>query len=424
MNMDLTALEQELTKRFQVPFSCRHRAMVLENPSPEIPYNERPKGIHFETDARQLDQAIKCLHEAYASARHKTSEFPCGYRMRIIPPYDTATSIQQPRVMAMINRQETFQTMIHTVRVMSPMIDLDYKHSKINLSIRDMIMGAQPPVVDAVPTFLAVKKFRSELLADCLEDQSGRARQIFRHLLPYFRYAIASDPSLHADGMTPEEIQQAVDSYFPPDMQAEARDKTWDPQTDGIVTPFDTYLVETSKPDDLFDFSGMEEPFLMPTEPTAQQEHVQQLVYGRTDDSISTFYHRDQSPPASRRDDDTVDSQDSIDSMETRLTSRLNQHEEHYAILNESLNLIIQAMKAHGFIPTQITASQSATTPSTITNHTMTTEAIRTSPNNPDTPPTAVGAAEPRTHNVHQTNTVSLSSTSNPPGGDNTGQGP
>jgi hypothetical protein len=110
--------------------------------------------------------------------------------------------------------------------------------------------------------------------------------------------------------------------------------------------------------------------------------------------------------------------------METRLTSQLNQHEEHYAILNESLNLIIQAMKAHGFIPTQITASQSATTPSIITNHTLTTEAVMTSPRNPDKLTAAVGAAEPMMHNVHQTHTVSLSSTSNPPGGDNTGQGP
>jgi hypothetical protein len=109
--------------------------------------------------------------------------------------------------------------------------------------------------------------------------------------------------------------------------------------------------------------------------------------------------------------------------METRLTSRLNQHEEHYAILNESLNLIIQAMKANSLIPTQITASQLATTPSTITNYTPLPEAAMALPRNPNKLPPAVGAAEPMTHNVHQTHTISLSSTSNPPGGDNTGQG-
>jgi hypothetical protein len=96
INMDTYHLEDVISKRFNLNFSIRYRP-ITEEKWTDTPYTERTKALHFECDARTQDKAVKVLHKIYGMNKHSSKGFPAGYRMRIIPDFNQATAIQQPR---------------------------------------------------------------------------------------------------------------------------------------------------------------------------------------------------------------------------------------------------------------------------------------------------------------------------------------
>jgi hypothetical protein len=63
-----------------------------------------------------------------------------------------------------------------------------------------------------------------------------------------------------------------------PIVQSQAQDRTWDGEKDSVTTPFDDYLRQASKLNDLFDFTDMEKELqawnAQLEEPSAQVQHV------------------------------------------------------------------------------------------------------------------------------------------------------
>jgi hypothetical protein len=181
--MDTQLLQQHFLTKHNLPLAIRWRALTMPKTS-ELEYKDKPKALHFEVDARELDKASDILQREYALAKKDSKAFPCGYRLRMVPDLTAATVAQQPRVEAMINQQDTFQNMTTTVTVFWRQGNLDYFHPNLNLTLRQVLTDAAPHYETANRTFLAVSRRNVNLQGDCLLVNEHRAQEVLKNIVP------------------------------------------------------------------------------------------------------------------------------------------------------------------------------------------------------------------------------------------------
>jgi hypothetical protein len=420
-NMDTQLLQKHFHTKHNLSIAVRWRALTMSKTS-EVEYKDKPKALHFEVDSRELDKASEILQREYALAKKDSKAFPCGYRLRMVPDLNAATVTQQPRVEAMINRQDTFQKMTTTVTVFWRQGNLDYFHPNLNLTLRQVLTDAAPHYDPSNRTFLAVSRRNANLQGDCLLVNEHRANEVMKNIVPYMRHYVKNE-FIFDEGteLTEEDQERIIDTYFPPELVAASKNRTWDPNTDGVVTSYDPYLDDVTHSDDLFEFDT-EIARLLPPEPTPQETHIIDILHGTGNDSIGTFgqqsaitphYSPHDSIDTPMQDTQSVAGQSaytqlSLQSLQSELTRHVDEElskkfakqreelETEFKHLASSITREITESVRHmlqlGQPPGQVTLStqNSTTTPSTLTPNT----ARNTSPAMP-IPPGTGPAGEP-----------------------------
>ena len=200
----------------------------------------------------KLSKVESQLHGLYASGNKEHTSFPCGCRMQLVPDITRATTRQLPRVEAMIIQQQTFSSMITNVQTFWSGNNLDYRHTSLDLSLRDVLMASQ---TEGHPTILAARQFQTQILDDYMESDTQRTEEILNNLVPYMRYFVThvlEIPESHPI-RDPDKFNIIVDSYFGPLQIEAAEGYTWCPERDTVISSYDSYLHDISSTNDLFD---------------------------------------------------------------------------------------------------------------------------------------------------------------------------
>ena len=195
---------------------------------------------------------------------------------------------------------------------------------------------------------------------DCLLINEHRANQILKNVIPYMRYYVADRLLANdaSDTLTQEEEDRIIDTYFTKAMLPAPRNHHWDADQDGIVTPFDPYLQEITKKQDMFDFTNTDEPIFMNHDPTTPYEcYVIHLAQGADQDSITTFCLRNAaiSTLATNSDMADVAAHTSPDAQSIRTTSSWQSMQSEFTkIVNVTLDVHLANFKTD--ITTEITS--------------------------------------------------------------------
>ena len=278
-NMDTTAL----TAAFQaqnINLHCRWRS-ISQVDGRNVAPKDVVKAIHFECDSASYSKVQKMLYTLYATTKQQSTDFPLGYRMRLVPDLAQATSSQLPKIQMLLSRQRTFHTMTAKHTQYWGTTSIDYVHPKLGKSVREVLMTSAAPTHPDNTTLISARVSAGTLTIDCLINNEGRAKELLNGIVPYTRYFFESEQRrISPDGTVPPDCLRAVESLFATSLVQASADQTWDPRLDGVITAQDSYIDEIAgTKHDMFDFREMEDVVILPdAELTAHQQHVAELA--------------------------------------------------------------------------------------------------------------------------------------------------
>ena len=379
-----------LTAAFQaqnINLHCRWRA-ISQVDGRNVDPKDVVKAIHFECDSASYSRVQKTLYTLYATTKQQPTDFPLGYRMRLVPDLAQATSSQLPKIQMLLSRQRTFHTMTAKHTQYWGTTSIDYVHPKLGKSVREVLMTSAAPTHPDNTTLISARVSAGTLTVDCLINNEARAKELLNGIVPYTRYFFENEQGqASSDRSVPPDCLRAVESLFATSLVQASADQTWDPRLDGVITAQDSYIDEIAgTKHDMFDFREMEDVVILADpELTAHQQHVAELAQGRGADSIGTM-HQDEDFSTIHGDTtfgNTFDNQSlatatSLDSMQTAITNQLEKHFEKH--ISQQLDTrfqqfqteLLSLLQTSGAVPPTVTTTGTSESLTTMTQPSQT----------------------------------------------------
>lgn len=320
------AIEQKLLQSTgkQIQVGLRWRIIQLDRAG-RIPDDEAVKAVHIEVDRNVRNEAKSALEDMYSAT---ATDWPLHTRMRAVPLLRDVMNNQVKRdIHRLIGRQASFndedlgKRKINTWEIK----ELDFSSAALGKTLRDLIMDI--PRMDDPSRKLFhsadhLRSNRSTVVLTCIPALEPEARSMVASLLTYLKH-------LHGD---------AVLEFFTKDAQLRAVDAYWDAAERCVRNNDDSHV--SSLLDNMDDDyvlppivkrSSAEASQLAPArpEPPHPPTHsLQRNTFGDEEDSVTTF-RRDQARDSATVSSSHSDSESTIASLTSRLSSLENLRRSH-----------------------------------------------------------------------------------------------
>ena len=284
--LNIKALCAEISAIIGIEIAGRFKPILTDKWDPTIDSKKRLKAIHLECDKKSDRKAKRELSKIYGST---STDFPLGIRMRLIAEYrDVKGNIHNIKKLANLRGKQAHFCQKLGNELSEDILNLDVMHSKLKMTLREMIMGIQSWDANPSNLFHAVNESwkGDRIVFSFTPYHEASAKMIVDGIIPYLRFKYGND---------------ALD-FFTPDACLEKDDWAWDDAKKLIHNPLSKDLDDLEGGDADYDFSiygdAVEVEDSMPAGITDNipqaatniaQTHLDRVVQGLDDDSISTL---------------------------------------------------------------------------------------------------------------------------------------
>ena len=283
--LDVKSLTDEISLMCGVIVAGRYKPILTDKWDPTIENKKRLKGVHLETakiDEKKVKKQLKILYGS------KSTYFPLGIRMRLVAEYrDVKGNANNIKKVSNLRAKQTHFAAALQDAPTDDIMNIDVQHSVLKNSLREIIMNIKTWDERKTNLFHGVDKAwrGNKIIFRFIPSHANAARMIVDGLIPYLKFVYGDE----------------VLDFFDPEAIASKADWTWNDTDKMIHNPLSkdleelddgdadyNFVVEFSK-DNEGNIAGIEERELPKAATELAATHLDKVITGEDDDSISTI---------------------------------------------------------------------------------------------------------------------------------------